>query len=41
MLDAHQLETAGFGSKTALRLFPFESPRRTSQMKPVTSVADM
>ncbi len=26
MLDAHQLETAGFGSKTALRRFPFESP---------------
>ena len=26
MLDAQQLETAGFGSKTALRPFPFESP---------------
>ncbi len=26
MLDAQQLETAGFGSKTALRRFPFESP---------------
>ena len=27
MLDAQQLETAGFGSKTALRWFPFESPK--------------
>ena len=26
MLDAQQLETAGFGSKTALRRFPFDSP---------------
>ena len=26
MLDDQQLETAGFGSKTALRPFPFESP---------------
>ena len=26
MLDAQQLETAGFGSKTASRRFPFESP---------------
>ena len=26
MLDAQQLETPGFGSKTALRRFPFESP---------------
>ena len=26
MLDAQQLETAGFGSKTALWRFPFESP---------------
>ena len=26
MLDAQQLETAGFGSKTAPRRFPFESP---------------
>ncbi len=27
MLDAQQLETAGFGSKTALRRFLFESPK--------------
>ncbi len=26
MLDAQQLETAGFGSKIALRRFPFQSP---------------
>ncbi len=25
-LDAQQLEIAGFGNKTALRRFPFESP---------------
>ncbi len=27
MLDAQQLETAGFSSKTALRRFLFESPK--------------
>ncbi len=26
MLDAQKLETAGFGSKTAVRRFPFQSP---------------
>ncbi len=26
MLDAQQLETAGFGGKITLRRFPFDSP---------------